>query len=149
MADKPKVILKSAVVGGEKRTTIVCKFGFDLTTVDVPGEIAGLNTIFGTVDGNSGSQITTATTHHIHDGNLNTIADPALGSESLVCIMKDDEGGVHKYQFPRPLDVNLTTEGKNEILLKVHGDTIASHISDLTGYTMTFIRGYIKQDYAN
>lgn len=148
MALRSKAVVKFAVTGGERRSTFVCKAGHDLAAANIPAKLVGMNTVFAAVDGSVGSPAIAVTIHDAKPVFTGTVSDPALGSEALVCILKDDEGQQHTYRFPRPLAANLTVVGKNEVLNKVAGDTIASHMSDITGWTMTFIRGYMAQDYA-
>lgn len=144
MATKTKVVLKTRVAKGSKRTTLTSKPGYDPTTMDIAAQIAALNAYFSSLG--SGCMIESATTHLPVNVDISALNATARKGEATVIICDDEDGGVHKYRFGKLLDEHYVDDGENKNVVVTIGQQIADIIGYFTGFSMTFVRGYYDSD---
>jgi hypothetical protein len=145
MADREKYSILWPCVGGAKRTTVKGKpgnvFGGTLTTL-----MQSLSGPFSAVPGSDGTAVMQVNTVKQTSCTADGSSTKPDKSAATVCTFRDDNGDTHTYRFPEGLAANYSDDGKgNKTLTQAAGDALATELSSLTGYTMSFVYGWLDR----
>ena len=133
--------------GGNKRVNVIGKPGFTYGGVYATFA-AAISAPFATTPGSDGTAVSKINRVDVEDGVTDSSTTKPLKGVAMVSSFVDEDGDYHKYRFPEPLAANMTDDDQgNTVLTAAAGAVLGTELSNLSGYTMTFVRGWLDRSY--
>ena len=133
--------------GGNKRMVVIGKPDFTFSG-NYASLAANISQYFATTPGSDGTAIKFYNRIDVVDGIADGSTTKPQKGAAMVCSFTDENGSTHKWRFPQALADDMTEDAQgNTVLEQGAGDGLATYMSQLTGYTLTFVRGWLDRAY--